>query len=55
MLKTQIPPVKRDYADKFRQNQDNMGAGTSKGAPVAPPCVTKHMIGSSGKPEVRGK
>lgn len=51
-----IPVIKKDYADKFRQNQASRGAGNpGKGADVAPPTVIRHMIGNAGKPETGKK
>ena len=52
IVKLAQPPA-TDYAEKFRQSQTNMGVAGSQGARVAAPCMTKHIIGATGKPEAR--
>ena len=51
MLKKQVKVPPLNYAEKFRQSQTNLGAGGGQGARVAAPCMTRHVIGASGKPE----
>lgn len=52
MLKPLNPVIPKEYADRFRQNDANMSTGGGRGAPVAPPCVIKHPIGSKSHPEI---
>jgi hypothetical protein len=54
-MKPLNPVIPRSYADQFRQNEANRGTSNTQGAPVAPPCRNRHIIGNAGKPETGKK